>query len=356
MSIVKWIFGIIATLVALYFIAALSLIFWPEPDYYAQHPITAAEYQTGQEFGGVNYSANIPFSEVLFTARDGANIFARQYEPTALLAQAASIAGPNQPQTPGTVIIYLHGIGSTSALLNHSAGLLVSATHATIITPDLRGHGASDGRRFDVDHIGQYEEDIADIALILRTENPKVRILIAGHSMGGGIALRYALLDDAPKVNGYLLFAPNFGQGPTQSAQTDVDPATAEFIKAFFNFNTKRFIGTIMMNVVGIRVFDHNPVLYLNAPPAMPAYSYAAIASAQPNAPQDTTVALTAIGSPLIVVVGENDEAFIATAYEGIVSAHSDGETIILPELNHNQVINSAATFDVVSRWYADIP
>ena len=67
-------------------------------------------------------------------------------------------------------------------------------------------------------------------------------------------------------------------------------------------------------------------------------------------------MALTAIGNPLIVIVGENDEAFIATAYEGIVSAHSDGETIILPELNHNQVINSAATFDVVSRWYADIP
>jgi alpha-beta hydrolase superfamily lysophospholipase len=62
-----------------------------------------------------------------------------------------------------------------------------------------------------VAHIGQYEEDAAGRHRRPRAQSPNRRIILAGHSMGGGVSLRYALLGSAPKVDGYLLLAPLFG-------------------------------------------------------------------------------------------------------------------------------------------------
>jgi len=342
MKMVKGIFCLIFGFVVFYIAGALTLIFWPEPDYFAEHPLSSTQYQALQKHSGVSYSTNTPFLETVFEARDGTSIYARRYKPSLQLNEQAE-----------TTIVYLHGVASKSAYLNKSAGLLMEATGASVITPDLRGHANSEGAAFDVSHIGQYEEDIVDLIQALRLGNSDLRILIAGHSMGGGIALRYALLEDAPEVSGYLLLAPNMGPGPTQPNPADTPPEVAEFASAFVNFNTKRFIGTIMMNIIGVQSFDHKPIMYFNAPPEMPRYSYAAIASAQPNAPQGASIALNAMTEPLLVIVGANDEAFVASEYEGLISANSDGETIVIDNLNHNQILNSTEIVSIISDWYA---
>ena len=49
---------------------------------------------------------------------------------------------------------------------------------------------------------------MADIVSALHRESPTSRIILAGHSMGGGIAMRYAerhaARRDVPDVDGYL--------------------------------------------------------------------------------------------------------------------------------------------------------
>ncbi len=59
--------------------------------------------------------------------------------------------------------------------------------------PDLRGHGLSGGARADVSVFARFVDDlrrVADLAHERRAELPKV---LFGHSMGGTVALRYAL-------------------------------------------------------------------------------------------------------------------------------------------------------------------
>lgn len=51
--------------------------------------------------------------------------------------------------------------------------------HGWVAVPDLRGHGVSPERRGDVDHIGQLEEDLADLIDQLRQGGQTVTLI--GH-------------------------------------------------------------------------------------------------------------------------------------------------------------------------------
>lgn len=72
---------------------------------------------------------------------------------------------------------------------------------------DLRGHGLSPGRRADVRHFADYIEDVLRLSDRVRTERPDLPRLVLGHSMGGTIALRFAL-ERPDRVNLLVLSAP----------------------------------------------------------------------------------------------------------------------------------------------------
>ncbi|NHK26548.1 alpha/beta hydrolase [Parvularcula flava] len=326
--------GIVAGLAAIYFGLASWLVFSPGDDPFADYPMDEASWRGMQQAGGTVMTLDKPFEERVFSARDGEHLFTRVYGPST-----------------GTTIVFLHGVAADSTYLNNAAGLLHAATRARVITPDMRGVGQSGGDRYTVDYIGQYEDDVADMVAQLRKDNPDERIILAGHSMGGGVMLRHALLDDAVAPDAYLLFAPNFGEGPTQADPAAMDEQTRAFVRAIVHFELKRFIGLIMFDSVGVSALNDKPVLYFNAPPEMPAYSFSSVMSGQPIAPADTFVALAAIDVPLLVLVGENDDTFIASAYEPIVSANSDGETVVVPGQTHGGLINDPAVMDRVSVW-----
>ncbi len=334
MKIALWTAAGLITIICLYFVIALGLIFFPTKPYFKDSEMTAEQYRIFEESIGVNFSQETPYRSQIFTARDGTKLSARRY-------------GPKEARD---AFILVHGIASPGERWNRPAGLLSKSTGAEVIAFDLRGHGASEGKRYDLDYIGQYEDDIADIASTMLKERADRRIFLAGHSMGGGITLRYPLKADAPAIEGYLLFAPNFGSGPTQRP---IDP-NAE-VKPIMAFNNTRLIGLIMLNITGVKALNHLPVIFLNAPPEMPAYSYKAAATAQPSPPQSVPIALQSIKKPLLLIVGAEDEAFVAEAYEGLVSANSDGETIVLPDHNHNSLLNDEDTYTHVKRWFEAI-
>lgn len=95
--------------------------------------------------------------------------------------------------------------------MNKTAGLLRETMNAEVFAVDLRGHGKSEGNPSDVDFIDQYAADLAEVAKTIRTEKPKGKIILAGHSMDGGFSLRYAPNTKFPKVD----FTAS-GQGPTR--------------------------------------------------------------------------------------------------------------------------------------------
>ena len=326
-------FQVFAAIAAVYMTIALALIFWPSAEPFAAAK-AAPDGRSSEPNAPNNGSVAADIEMIMLRARDGESILARRYGSGA-----------------ATTVILLHGIAADSTAMSSAARLLHEATAAEIITPDFRGHGQSGGSRFDNDYIGQYEDDLEDIIREIKRDRPANRIIVAGHSMGGGVAMRYALKDDAPVPEAYLLFAPNFGEGPTQRSSDE-----GEDTSAFVYFDLRRMIGIIMFNSIAIHSFDDLPILSFNMPSQRMDYSYRAVMSAQPIRPESSDIALQAVTSPLLVIVGADDEVFEASQFELFVSENSDGETVIVPGLTHDGVLNDPATYAVVAEWYNRLP
>lgn len=263
------------------------------------------------------------------TMRDGKQLFSYKYESES-----------------ETTIILLHGVLSSAYMMNKTAGLLKEVTNSIIIALDFRGHGQSEGTPGDVDYINQYVDDLSDVILIIKKEKPNQKIILAGHSMGGGIILRYAMEKNAPKIDGYILFAPHLGVHAPTLKEDDLTKEEDSFIKLHIN----RIIGLKMMNAIGETKYNNLPVLFFNLPETMPITKYSYRAS-EGMSPLDYKKGLNAIDKPLLVVVGSKDEAFDANKFTSAVTQNSKGEVYLIENETHNGVRHNKKTMDIVSQW-----
>jgi alpha-beta hydrolase superfamily lysophospholipase len=325
----RWIAYVVGALAGLYLALALALTFWPAggpPDIARQiHPPS----ETATPAVPV---ADAGFATRRFIARDGQILFARVF-------QAPS----------STTVLLVHGVGADGSNLIPLAELLRRSAGVSVVDLDLRGHGRSGGRPWSVAYAGQYEDDLADVLAALRKDAPSGKLVLAAHSMGGGIALRYALKPTVP-VNGYLLMAPLLG-GDSPTGRS-VEPASgAGSMARFVTFRTPRLFGVLMFNLVGVKAFNDLPIFTLRQPTQSPSYGFAALQSMQPNAPKDYRAALGAIHAPLLVIAGSRDEAFNARAYPGVVRQYSHGQAVIIPDATHNSVLSNARAIEAAAGW-----
>ncbi len=321
-----------AVLAGLLFTLALLMVLWGDPEFPAPGPsldkLAAA---------GIRFEQAYPAAKRSFRMRDGI-VLASQYLP------AASAAVDTK-----TTIVYVHGILGSSFLLNRSSGLLRDAGEAAVVAVDLRGHGSSGGSPGDVDYIGQYEDDLGNVIEEIRASNPGGKVILAGHSMGGGIALRYAMRPRVPPVDGYLLLAPYLGWS---SPTTRKEPAEGGAGTEFMQIHLPRILGLKLLNTFGITAFNGLRTQFFNLPPELPLRSYS-YRAAEGMAPADYREALAAVRSPLLVVVGSRDEAFKAEAYEKVIRGHSRGTVEIIPDATHDGVLDDARTMAAVTGWIA---
>jgi alpha-beta hydrolase superfamily lysophospholipase len=306
--------------------AIVNLINLPNPTF---APEIVQEPMTPQAIADLGFEQPYKNEPQKFMMRDGKQLFSYTYK-----------------KNSNTTILLLHGILSNSYLMNKTAGLLRTATNSNVVALDLRGHGQSEGTPGDVSYINQYVDDVADVIKVIKKEQPTQKIILAGHSMGGGIILRYAMKKNTPNVNGYLLFAPHLGANSPTMPKEDVTSEEAAFIKLHLN----RIIGLKMMNAIGETKYNHLPVLFFNLPASMPVnkYSYRANES---MSPLDYKLGLNAIEKPLLVLVGSKDEAFDATEFKPVVTKNSNGEVYIIENETHNGVRHNKKTMKIISKW-----
>ena len=88
------------------------------------------------------------------------------------------------------VLILIHGSASHSSYSQSLASKIAKNGKANVYTPDLRGHGFSPERRGDIDYISQLEDDLHDFISFIKKSKPNSKIVLGGHSSGGGFALR----------------------------------------------------------------------------------------------------------------------------------------------------------------------
>lgn len=254
-----------------------------------------------------------------------------------------------QDRSSSTVVL-VHGALSDSSSMDGAARLLREATGAEVIAVDLRGHGRSGGTSGDVSYIDQYSEDLATIVASIRSDRPKNKIFLAGHSMGGGVCLRFAMRKEKPPVDGFILFAPLLGQNtptyPDPPAAGSLESRAEPFLKVHF----ERIIGLKILNSIGEHKFDTLPVLFFNPPGSVRFRNYTYRAN-ESMAPADYKEGLKAISSPLLVLVGSADEAFKASAFKDAVESNSVGKAIIIDGATHSGVLEDRRSLDAIKKW-----
>ena len=129
------------------------------------------------------------------------------------------------PPSPRGVLLLCHGLGEHAGRYGNVVDAVVPDGWA-VYGLDLRGHGLSGGRRA---HIERYADFLADVDVFRRTvvaRHPGLPVVLLGHSMGGQIALAYAL-DHQDDLAGLVLSAPALQAPPVPRAVRAVAPALA---------------------------------------------------------------------------------------------------------------------------------
>ena len=310
-------------------IEATKLINMPEPSFNtSQHSTIDPEVLQDMGIEQVDKA-----EAYYFNMRDKKKIFAYRF-----------------PKKSDNTIILIHGVASTGYLYNKTAGLLQEATQAEIFAIDLRGHGKSDGEDGDVDYINQYADDLADIIKTIRKQKPNGKIIISGHSMGGGVALNYAMLRNKTQIDGYLLFAPLLGHNSPDIQQTP--PTKTDSIEPFMKIHIARIIGLKMFNEIGNHSHNSLPVLFFNLPENMPLRKYTYRANMS-MAPEDYKEGLKAINVPMLVLIGSKDEAFNVEAMKKSVSENSQAKIEIIEGATHNGIRYHLQTYEFIKIWFA---
>lgn len=105
----------------------------------------------------------------------------------------------------GTVTI-VHGFAEHGERYGHVADRLNRAGFA-VSAPDHRGHGRSGGKRTNVDRFSDYIDDLLTLVDINGARWPGAAAFMLGHSLGGMIALDFAIAH-ASRLRGLVLSAP----------------------------------------------------------------------------------------------------------------------------------------------------
>ncbi len=128
------------------------------------------------------------------------------------IAQAVLEWGP----ADGTPLLLIHGNCSSGAFWEPFVRRLLDADRWRVVAPDLRGYGGSEPAPVNATRgLRDFADDVA--ALLDEVFEPGTRPLVAGHSMGGGVAM-HLTIDHPERVAGLLLESPvsPYGFGGTR--------------------------------------------------------------------------------------------------------------------------------------------
>jgi acylglycerol lipase len=90
------------------------------------------------------------------------------------------------------VVVVIHGFGEHSGRYEHVARRLVAERYVTYAL-DHRGHGRSQGTRAVIDRLADAVSDIDQLVVLAGDAHPGLPVFMLGHSMGGLLAVQYAL-------------------------------------------------------------------------------------------------------------------------------------------------------------------
>jgi acylglycerol lipase len=109
-------------------------------------------------------------------------------------------------ETPRALVVIVHGAGEHSDRYRHVADALTADGYA-VHALDHRGHGRSEGPRALIDRLDHAVADLDQLVLEARESHPQAPVFMLAHSMGGTLALRYAVRHP-DRLTGLILSGP----------------------------------------------------------------------------------------------------------------------------------------------------
>ncbi len=239
----------------------------------------------------------------------------------------------------------MHGSAWHSRYFFSLASAIALSGAAKVYTPDFRGHGKNPRVRGDVSYIGQLEDDLTDfISYLKMNENITGKIILGGHSSGGGFCVKYAEKEHSPAIDGYLLLTPYLTyDAPT--TRTDTGWADANVVKT---------VSLTLSNKLGIHRFDHTSTLTFNLPVQYRdgtetlSYSHAMV---QSMTPEHYREAFASIEAPLLLVVGDQDEVLFANKFPLLLGSAANRKVEFIEKENHMGLVMGDASRKPIIFW-----
>ncbi|WP_168016870.1 alpha/beta fold hydrolase [Halomonas salinarum] len=112
--------------------------------------------------------------------------------------------------------------------------------------------------RGDINSIDQLEDDLADLILhVKETNDDVIRVVLGGHSSGGGLAVRFAGVTHRDLAAAFVLLAPYLGHNA---------PTVRDDSNGWADPNLFKIIPISLLNELGITAFNGAQVLQFDLP------------------------------------------------------------------------------------------
>lgn len=216
------------------------------------------------------------------------------------------------------LIVLYHGVGSDSRYLCVLASALAEAGAGTVVTPDFRCHGLSLGASDQISS-SQLEIDLEELLIHIKMRRAVSRVILVGHSLGGGFALRVAVSDLRAQFAAFVALAPY------------LPPSLGAFQEGFGGWITPNAEGGFTVNM---------PEAFRSGQEKLQ-YSAAFLQAATP--PTDLFEKLRGTKQPVSCLTGALDEVAVPERQKELFAA-AGLSAFIIDGLNHLSLVAKSAT------------
>jgi alpha-beta hydrolase superfamily lysophospholipase len=244
---------------------------------------------------------------------------------------------------PRARVVITHGAGEHLARYEHVAERLVSVGYE-VHAHDHRGHGRSQGRRADIGRMDDAVADLRAMVSLARAETPERKLFLLGHSMGGCIALEYALRHQ-DEIDGLILSSPLASLDAASALTRAVSKALGSVLPRLGVYDVDP--GLVSRDPEVVRAYETDPLVHHDK---LPARTVGQITRSIESFPKR----LPGLTVPLLVFHGRAD---VITEPAGSKRIHSlagsaDKEIVLFDQLYH-ETMNERERDEVLDRVVA---
>ncbi|WNG87894.1 alpha/beta hydrolase [Mycobacterium sp. ITM-2016-00317] len=198
---------------------------------------------------------------------------------------------------PRGVVVLAHGYAEHARRYDHVAARFGEAGLVTYAL-DHRGHGRSGGKRVYLRDMSEYTGDFHTLVQIAATENPGLKLVVLGHSMGGGIVFTYGV--EHPDDYDAMVLS-----GPAVDAHASVPPARVLLAKVLGRIAPGLPVENLPADAVSrdpqvVAAYEEDPMVHHGKLPAGVGRALIGVGETMPQR-------AAAITAPLLIVHGDRD-------------------------------------------------